>query len=314
MISSHGWKALTKAGSTSPTQRQKWLLAGSNNPGPQVVTATTPPGRTRRQISRRNAVISAAKNTPKTQTTASKPPSGSLVRVASPDRELDVGQPFVRRPGPGQLKQRRLHIYAEHTPRGSHGAGSRDRRRPGAAAQVEHHAAGRQPQPRHRRGAEPVPEAQRGLPVVIGRGSVGASRPVIVITCQQPRSRRAGRDPCPPAAARQPQERAQCRPVPPDRRCEPHRTRPGRVASAMGACPPSANPRSLISTWPAWPSRYAAAGIAPPRLSQRSSVFALDRLDRHIHLCGQPAAPMVSPSPEIDNPSGQPKNVTHRTR
>ena len=218
MISSHGWKALTKAGSTSPTQRQKWLLAGSNNPGPQVVTATTPPGRTRRQISRRNAVISAAKNTPKTQTTASKPPSGSLVRVASPDRELDVGQPFVRRPGPGQLKQRRRYIHAEHTPRGSHGAGSRDRRRPGAAAQVEHHAAGRQPQPRHRRGAEPVPEAQRGLPVVIGRGSVGASR------------------------------------------------------------------------------------------------LALDRLDRHIHLCGQPAAPMVSPSPEIDNPSGQPKNVTHRTR
>ena len=173
-------EGLDQAGSTSPTQRQKWLLAGSNNPGPQVVTATTPPGRTRRQISRRNAVISAAKNTPKTQTNASKPPSGSLVRVASPDRELDVGQPFVRRPGPGQLKQRRRHIYAEHTPRGSHGAGSRDRRRPGAAAQVEHHAAGRQPQPRHRRGAEPVPEAQRGLPVVIGRGSVGASRPLRV--------------------------------------------------------------------------------------------------------------------------------------
>ena len=41
--------------------------------------------------------------------------------------------------------------------------------------------------------------------------------------------------------------------------------------------------------------------------------LALDRLDRHIHLCGQPAAPMVSPSPEIGNPSGQPKNVTHRT-
>ncbi len=93
MISSHGWKALTKAGSTSPTQRQKWLLAGSNNPGPQVVTATTPPGRTRRQISRRNAVISAAKNTPKTQTTASKPPSGSPVRVASSDRNSMLASP-----------------------------------------------------------------------------------------------------------------------------------------------------------------------------------------------------------------------------
>jgi len=51
---------------------------------PQVVTASRPPGRTSRHISATNAAMSEAKNTPNTHTTASEPPSGSSVRVASP--------------------------------------------------------------------------------------------------------------------------------------------------------------------------------------------------------------------------------------
>jgi len=58
-------------------------LAGSNKPGPQVVIASTPPGRTSRHISAANAGMSGAKKTPNTHTTASKQPSGSPVQVAS---------------------------------------------------------------------------------------------------------------------------------------------------------------------------------------------------------------------------------------
>ena len=70
-------------GSTSRTESQKAVLAGSKRPGPQVVIASMPPGWTSRHISAANPAISGAKNTPNTQITASKLPSGSAVRVAS---------------------------------------------------------------------------------------------------------------------------------------------------------------------------------------------------------------------------------------
>jgi hypothetical protein len=84
VISSHGLNALYSEGATAATASQKMPFPGSNRPGPQVVTASTPPGRTSRHISAANAVMSGAKNTPNTHTTASKEPGGSPVRVASP--------------------------------------------------------------------------------------------------------------------------------------------------------------------------------------------------------------------------------------
>src|SRR5215467_444494 len=84
VISSQGLNALTSDGSTEPTDSQKQLLAGSNRPGPQVVIASTPPGRTSRHISAVNVAISGAKKTPKTHTTASKLPPASPVQIASP--------------------------------------------------------------------------------------------------------------------------------------------------------------------------------------------------------------------------------------
>src|SRR5215472_3525477 len=72
VITSQGLNALTSDGSTSLTDSQKQVLAGSNRPGPQVVIASTPPGRTSRHISAAKAGISGAKKTPKTHTTASK--------------------------------------------------------------------------------------------------------------------------------------------------------------------------------------------------------------------------------------------------
>ena len=84
VISSQGLKALYNDGSTSRTDSQKAVLAGSNRPGPQVVIASMPPGRTSRHICATNPAMSGAKNTPNTQITASKLPSGSAVRVASP--------------------------------------------------------------------------------------------------------------------------------------------------------------------------------------------------------------------------------------
>jgi len=84
VISSQGLKALNNDGSTSRTASQKAEPAGSKRSGPQVVMASTPPGRTSRHISATNPAISGAKNTPNTQITASKLASGSPVRVASP--------------------------------------------------------------------------------------------------------------------------------------------------------------------------------------------------------------------------------------
>ncbi len=66
-----------------------------NSPGPQVVTASRPPGRTSRHISAMNAFMSAAKKTPKTHMTASKPPAGSPVQVASPWRKSILDRPSL---------------------------------------------------------------------------------------------------------------------------------------------------------------------------------------------------------------------------
>src|ERR1700719_3277381 len=71
VISSHGLNALNSVGSSSPTDLQKTLDAGSHQSGPQVVIASIPPGRTSRHISAANAGMSATKNTPNTHTTAS---------------------------------------------------------------------------------------------------------------------------------------------------------------------------------------------------------------------------------------------------
>lgn len=55
--------------------------------------ASNPPGPTSRHISAVKAVMSGAKNTPNTHTTASKQPSGSPVRVASPRRNSMFARP-----------------------------------------------------------------------------------------------------------------------------------------------------------------------------------------------------------------------------
>ena len=86
---------LDRAGSTSRTQSQKWVLAGSNRRGPQVVMARTPPGLTSRHMPAVKAAMSGAKNTPNTHTTASKPPSGSPALVASPRRNSTFASPSL---------------------------------------------------------------------------------------------------------------------------------------------------------------------------------------------------------------------------
>ena len=70
--------------------------------------------------------------------------------------ELDTGQVLVSGPGPGQFQQGPRHVDTDHTPGRAHGPGSRNGRRPCAAAKIEHAVTGRQPQPRHRCGADPA--------------------------------------------------------------------------------------------------------------------------------------------------------------
>jgi len=43
--------------------------------------------------------------------------------------------------------------------------------------------------------------------------------------------------------------------------------------------------------------------LSQPKVS--ATDLALDRLDRHMHLCNQPATPMVSRRPQIGNPIGR---------
>jgi len=60
-----------------------------------VVTARVPPGRTSRHISAVNAAMSAAKNTPNAQMTASYEPLGRPVLVASHRRNSMLARPSL---------------------------------------------------------------------------------------------------------------------------------------------------------------------------------------------------------------------------
>ncbi len=88
-----GLNALNSVGSSSRTEPQKRLDAGSDQSGPEVVIARVPPGRTSRHISATNAGMSAAKNTPKTHTTALKEPLRSPDAVASHSRKETLVRP-----------------------------------------------------------------------------------------------------------------------------------------------------------------------------------------------------------------------------
>ena len=71
---SHGLYARVRSGRTSSTAFQNSELAGSNTPGPQVVTASWPPGATSRHSAAVPADMSGRKNTPNTMMTASNEP------------------------------------------------------------------------------------------------------------------------------------------------------------------------------------------------------------------------------------------------
>src|SRR5262249_46566301 len=93
VISSQGLKPLNRDGSTACTDSQKTVLAGSKRSGPQVVIASTPPGRTSRHISAAKPAMSCAKNTPNTHMTASKLASGKPVLIALAQRNSTFGSP-----------------------------------------------------------------------------------------------------------------------------------------------------------------------------------------------------------------------------
>src|ERR1017187_7724463 len=85
--------ARSRSGRSRPTSCQKRLLPGSNRCGPQVVTASAPPGASCRHISATKPGLSAAKKTPKTHTTASNDSLGSPVEVASAQRNSMLSSP-----------------------------------------------------------------------------------------------------------------------------------------------------------------------------------------------------------------------------
>jgi len=65
-------KPLWRSGLTSRTAFQNAVVAGSKKRGPQVVTASYPPGRSTCHSARTAAAMSGTKKIPKTQMTASK--------------------------------------------------------------------------------------------------------------------------------------------------------------------------------------------------------------------------------------------------
>jgi hypothetical protein len=110
-----------EVGAKPPTSCQKRLLPGSNRCGPQVVTASAPPG-ARCRISATKPGLSTAEKTPKTHTTASNDSLGSPVEHINGAQRDAAGLSLANRPMTEQLSAIRRRLWVP-TPR----AGARTR-------------------------------------------------------------------------------------------------------------------------------------------------------------------------------------------
>jgi len=133
--------------------------------------ARVPPGRRSRHISPTNAAMSAAKNTPKTRTTASNEPLSSPAAVASHSRNEAFLRPrFAARrlasANNGRQGRGRARSRSDRPP------ARRGARTPPRHSTVEHLVATGEQESRHRRGSPAVPEAKRRTQVVVSRRGV----------------------------------------------------------------------------------------------------------------------------------------------
>ena len=148
-------------GSSRRTASQNSGSPGASTTSPHTVIAKRPPGASHDHARRSTPAMSSTKKIPKTERTASKDGRREPQRLDVADLEASLAESLGAGQRPGRVDQRRRQVDAEHRPARADGAGRRQRRRTGAAAQVEHARARRQRQALH--GAPPVlvPERQR---------------------------------------------------------------------------------------------------------------------------------------------------------
>jgi hypothetical protein len=129
---------LTSDGSTCPTHRQNWLLAGSDRPAPpcgdrQHAAGSYHAPHFLQESGHVGGEEHAEHAQHRIEAATGQPGPGSVTAA-----ELDIGQSLAGGFGPGQLQHRCGRVNTQHPSSRSHGVSGGDRRRARAAAKIQH--------------------------------------------------------------------------------------------------------------------------------------------------------------------------------